>query len=488
MKSKKLTLTTLIISSISAITTTDSYSQRRERAVKNVSIKSTSKKNSVGLITPNTTIICKNPGDPNCIGPNDNAPIPPFACPTGQKKDANNNCVCEDSNLIVNPENKTQCIAKTSDNIVAIKKECGNVLIKAVQAQCENSYTHNGYGGYNDSEYKCYDPNELFALFDTSNLNLYVNGKAYKYDEVCYTYTEDLLTSIAKDYEITGANSIACKKARAIANASSECFALVLATGKATGATNAIKGDLQKTCGVAGLNQQYEKLYGTSAPSGIDFPTNIPDLYVSAGKIGVADGLELVGKLMDGKITDKTDTWERDITKINNSYLNQVSIHCGNTYTASLHNEDIQLLDEKSSLQRSIDENGAIKGSQVWALNQASVIVGENTINKVKREGFFGTTEDSEIVYSDIPVYEISRFDNDNLSKTIKDNDPKSGRYLFITNDEYRIIDIENNTNDYKYTTINYDDTLTLSNESLKAMLNKKENTTFSRTNETISK
>ena len=483
-------ITYIIIAGMLLALPNTSFSQRRDRALKRGKV-------AYGtLVTPNLkakTIKCSNPGDPNCLmaGQTDST-VGPFGCPAGQKKDSNNNCICEDDTLTIDPDDQTKCIPKTSETIVALKKECGNVLIKAVSLQCEDSFAHNGKGGYNNEEYKCYDANELYSLFDTSKLNVFKNGKVYKYDDVCYTYTEDFMKSIATEYEITGANSIACKKARAIANASSECFALVLATGKAAGATEAIKGNLNNTCGTPGIISQYEKLFGENAPSNIQFPTNIPTLYANAGKASVANGVDLVGKWLDGKITDKTDTWERDITKINNSYLNQVSINCGSDYSATLHDENIAIVDSKSSLQRAIDESGSIKGATDWALNQASVFMGENAVNKIKREGVFGGIKDEEMKENDnIQIFQISE-DNiteENIKNAIISNKPTSGRYIIISKSkEYRFIDVTNNSNDYKYSTVNYSEDMNLPASVLKNMLNGKEATNISITDEQITK
>ncbi|MGN0929769.1 MAG: hypothetical protein ACI4N3_03965 [Alphaproteobacteria bacterium] len=468
---------------------TSGYSQRR--ALKNANSKATSKK-SVGLVTPNSTIICSNPGDPNCIGPNKDNPIPAFGCPTGQKKGANNYCVCEDENYIVNPDDKTQCILKNSSVATALKKECGNVLIKAVQAQCKDSYLYNGKGGTNNDEFKCYDPTELYSLFNTSTLKIYKDNKTYYYDEVCNIYTEDLMKSIATDYEVTGANSIACKRARAIANASSECFALVLSTGKATGAVDSIKSQLNNTCGLAGINQQYQKLFG-EVPAGITFPTNIPSLYTSAGKITLANGIDLIGKLADGKITDKTDTWEREITVINNSYLNQVSAMCGQEYAVSMHNEDIQIVDGKSSIQRLIDEKGSIAGASEWATNQVAVFMGENTVNKIRREGIFGGTSDEEMNAKGSKVYPLGEISSAKIQDKIENSlkgETKSIPYALFTfkmkdgddtKEYYTVVKVsewsDKGAIKCKYESVKYTKELSLPSSLLEEMIGKTEKT-----------
>lgn len=469
---------------------TNGYSQRR--SFKNANSKATSKK-SVGLVTPNSTIVCSNPGDPNCIGPNNNSPIPAFSCPTGQIKGANNYCVCEDENYIVSPDDKTKCILKNSDTALALKKECGNVLIKAVHAQCKDSYLYNGKGGGNNSEFKCYDPTELYSLFNTSTLKVYKDNKTYLYDEVCNIYTEDLMKSIAVDYEVTGANSIACKRARAIANASSECFALVLSTGKAQGAVDSIKSYLNNTCGVAGINQQYQKLFG-EVPAGITFPTNIPGLYTSAGKTSLANGIEYMGKLLDGKITDKTDTWEREITVINNSYLNQVSAMCGQEYAVSMHNEDIQIVSEKSSIQRMIDEKGALAGASEWASNQVAVFVGDNRVNKIKREGIVGGIKDEDVKASNTETIPLGTISNNDLKKKVetqlkeklKENKKEPISYVLFTftmkdgdteNDYFRIVKTTYNSigDNYNYETIDFDKNLNLPASVLSDTVGKQE-------------
>lgn len=468
---------------------TISYSQRT-RALKNANSKATSKK-SIGLVSNPTTIVCNNPGDPNCIGPNANMPLAAFDCPNGQKRGSNNNCVCEDENYVVNPDDKSKCIIKTSDIALALKKECGNVLIKAVQAQCKESYLYNGRGGADNNEFKCYDPAELYSLFNTSTLKIYRDNKVYNYDDVCNIYTEGLMKSIAVDYETTGANSIACKRARAIANASSECFAMVLSTGKALGATDSIRSYLNNLCGIAGINQQYQKLFG-EVPAGVIFPNEIPGLYISAGKISLANGIEGFGKILDGKITDKTDTWEREITVINNSYLNQVSAMCGQEYAVQMHNEDIQIVSDKSSLQRLIDEKGSIAGATEWASNQAAVFVGENRVNKIKREGIFGGISDKDVGASGSKSYDLenlgeissSKLEKE-IEKTLKKEEIATIPYALFTfktkedsetKDYYTIVKIEESSgNQYKYQSVKYTKDLNLPNSLLQDMIGKTE-------------
>ena len=466
-----------------------SFSARTTRSLKNAQIKSVSKK-SVGLVSSGAKITCSNPGDPNCIGPNQNTNLTAFECPAGQTKGANNYCICENSDYIVDPNDSTKCILQTSSVGTALKKECGNILIRAVKAQCQESYLHNGMGGNNDEEYKCYDPDELYALFNTKNLKVYIDGKQYDYDAVCNTYTENLMKSIATDYETTGENSIACKRARTIANASSECFAMVLSAGKATGATEAIRGNLEKTCGTRGLNQQYQKLFG-DIPAGIIFPTNIPSLYVNAGKNSLANGLDMIGKYLDGKITDKTDTWEREITVINNSYLNQVSAMCGQEYAVSMHNEDIQILDEKSSLQRMIDEKGSLAGATEWVSNQASVILGENRINKIKREGVLGGIDDTDVGMNGSKIYKLTRNISstnglrDAITEELKEENTTIPYALFTfkapdEKEYYRIIKLTHNDigdNKYTYETISFESIKNqkLPNDLLTEMIGKNE-------------
>ena len=64
---------------------------------------------------------CANPGDLNCLN-SGKTDIGPFSCPTGQKKDSKNNCICEDNNLVVNPDDKTKCIAKNTNTIIVYKE------------------------------------------------------------------------------------------------------------------------------------------------------------------------------------------------------------------------------------------------------------------------------------------------------------------------------------------------------------------------------
>lgn len=443
----------------------------------------------------NTTIKCSKPGDPACIGAQSNAFLSCGA--NAQKNSTSTACECIDPvNYIISANNPNECIQKTDSFAVAQRKSCGQALINAIAKECEQSLFNNGIG--NDGKLKCYDANDLFISFDTSNIKIYIEGASYDYDKVCYMFTEDLTKSIAEDYQITGPNSQNCKLKRAIAEASNECFQAVLSTGKALRAVDSIEPQLQNMCGIIGLRSKWNKLYGDESSGGVVFPTDIPDRYINAGKLSAAHGSELVGNFLDGKITDKSNTWELEITMLLNSHLKEVGLACGQEYAVSEHNTDIQLTNEKSSLQRAIDEHGALKGGQIWALNQASTIVGENTTNKIMREGFLGGTDDNETSSNKIDLIELSDIETmsetgiDEKLKTMIDNIPSgTTRYLIITQNDYRFIDTTKKTNDSEeitYSTIDYKDDMEISGQTLKKMLNKNENKTITITAKTIKK
>lgn len=490
MKKKYILFTAhlfLIMGIISCFSFSAHARRNRERAVRGSSIKAVDRNLSVGLQTKSSTIICAYPGDPTCIG------TQIFSCPPEQQKDSDDNCVCIDPTMTIDPTDKTKCILKKSEVIVTIRRNCGNTLIKAVSSACNESHTNGGMGGYNNEEYKCYDPNELYALFDTRDLYIFADGQSYEYDNVCSAYTEDFMKSIATDYEVSGANSPACKIQRAIADATSECFALVLSTGKATGATQAIRGNLKNTCGAPGILQKYEKLFGVPPPSGIHFPTNLPELFISAGRTSMADGLELVGKALDGRLTDKTDSWERDITVIANTQLSKVATHCGQEYATTTHNEDIQLTSDKSSLQRLRDEKGLLAGSQEWALNQASVFIGENQVNKLKREGIIGGITDEEVAMGKMDVITVENFTPKIIKEKLEEEDKLSATYLFITErsgaddndntskgkDQFKIIEakIDGATINLTYRPYDGMSENSIPIDAYKAMMNRQENT-----------
>ena len=156
-----------------------------------------------------------------------------LGCGQNAKPNANGSaCECLDAeNYVINTTNPVECFQKTDPVVIAQKKACGNVFFNAVNQICELSSKNNGLS--DDGSIKCYDANDLFLKFDTSNLIVYINGVQYLYDKACYVYTEDFAKVVAEDYSITGLNSPNCKLKRVIAEASNECFQLVLSAGKA---------------------------------------------------------------------------------------------------------------------------------------------------------------------------------------------------------------------------------------------------------------
>ena len=381
-------------------------------------------------------------------------------------------CECLDAiNYVVNAIKPTECFQKTDPIVIAQKKACGNVFLGAVERVCSNSLSNNGLS--EDKTLKCYDSNDLFLKLDTSGLVVYIDGVQYPYDKVCYIYTEDLAKAASENYAITGLNSPNCKLKRVVAEASNECFQAVLAAGKAYGATKAIASDLQRICGYTGLHAKWSQLFGTDDSSVVSFPKNIPDLYLQAGKIGAADGAALIGNFLDGKMTDKSNTWELNITQVLNSHLNEVGAACGKEYEISKHNTNLQLSDEKSSLQRAIDEKGSIKGSQDWAMMQASVFIGEDKANKIVKQGILGkSAEESDSIITTV-INDVKDFDNLDYNSL-----KKGGRFVLVGETEYSIIDVTKNTardDMLEYVSVKYSDDIDLSKDALKSIIGKTE-------------
>lgn len=472
----------------------DVYSARTNRRSARSIYSATNAQTSTGLKNTTSgikTIKCAKPGDPACIGKKTTAFLKCGA--NARKNSAGTACECVDeTNYIINASNTNECIKKNDSFAVSQRKACGNALINAIQNACDESYFNNGIG--EDGKLKCYDANDLFINFDTSGITVYIEGQAYEYDKACYMFTEDLTKSIADDYQITGANSPNCKLKRVVAEASNECFQAVLSAGRATGAVDSIESKLNSLCGIAGLQAKWTKLFGDEEQKGIIFPTDIPRLYINAGKLSPADGIEVVSNYLDGKITDKSNDWEVKITQILNTHLNEVGPACGSEYAATMHQTDIQVSREKSSLARAIDEQGGLKGAQTWTFNQASVIVGENRMNKLSREGIIGGVKDEDVnTDTSIAVLPLS---GDISDKTLKEkkSELKTGKYLLLTPEgsekkQYRIIEVrktgvgENATIEYK--TIDYDmknENVNLSKTALKRMLGREENKELNQT------
>ncbi|MBR4316739.1 MAG: hypothetical protein IKP65_07250 [Alphaproteobacteria bacterium] len=383
----------------------------------------------------------------------------------------NTACECADpTNYVINTVNPTECYQKLDPTVIAQKKACGNVLLTAVNRICETSFSNNGLS--EDGEIKCYDPNDLFLKFDTSGLIVYIDGVQYSYDKTCYIYTEDLMKSISDDYQITGLNSPNCKLKRVVAEASNECFQAVLSTGRGLGATKSIANDLQKICGYTGLHAKWAQLFGNDDSSKVNFPTDIPDLYLKTGKLSAADGMALVGNLIDGKMTDKSNTWEREITRILNSHLNDVGAACGKEYAISMHNVDISISDEKSSLENAVSQKGAIKGAQDWAMMQASVFVGEKKANEFIKKGAFGSNDDSDSL-SVVPIIDV-KLDS---FKPDYDTFKNEGLFVLVDEDKFSIIKVSKNAviDERDYESVKYDDSLDLPKDAYKRIIGKQE-------------
>ncbi len=392
-------------------------------------------------------------------------------CGQNARPNANGSaCECLDAeNYVINTSNPTECFQKTDPIIIAQKKACGSVFLNAVNQICDLSSKNNGLS--DDGSIKCYDANDLFLKFDTSGLIVYIDGAQYLYDKACYIYTEDFAKIAAGDYSIVGLNSPNCKLKRVVAEASNECFQTVLASGKTIGATKSISADLQRICGYTGLHLKWSKLFGEDRDSSkVDFPRNIPDLYLNAGKLSAADGVELVGNLLDGKLTDKSNTWERDITQILNSHLNDVGAACGKEYEISKHDTNIQISDEKSSLGRAVEEKGSLKGAQDWAMMQASVFIGEDKANSIKKKGAFGS--DSS-VDSSVGIVKVKDFDSIKYDKDFE----LGGMFVLLSDKEYSIIDVKKDSvkDELTYTFVEYSDKIDLSKDALKAIVGKEQ-------------
>ena len=407
-----------------------------------------------------------------------------------QKNSAGTACECTDpENYIVNAEKTTECIQKTTTNAIAQRKACGQAFIKEVENKCSQAIFNNGIG---DDDIKCYDANDLYLKIDTSNTIVYINGMPYEYDKICYAFTEDWAKSASDDYQVTGEKSPACKRARAIAEGSSACFQAVLSAGKATGAVDAIKDKLEGMCGVSGLRSRYAQMFGTEEvdKKAITFPTDLPKRYINAGKLSPAQGVEIVSNYLDGKITDKSNEWERDITKIVNSDLSLVKTACGEAFSAQMHDENIKLSTEKSSLARAIDESGSAKGAQNWALGQLSVVIGENRTNKFAREGFIGGVKDEDDTGSSVKSFTVDEIRDNNVETFIQNNKDTikssitSGDktyHVFTTDDKYAIFEFSRSGSGsdkkIEWSRVDYNKDMKLPSSALKEMLGKTEET-----------
>ncbi|MDE6223913.1 MAG: hypothetical protein K2M23_00370, partial [Alphaproteobacteria bacterium] len=157
-------------------------------------------------------------------------------------------------------------------------------------------------------------------------------------------------------------------------------------------------------------------------------------------------------------------------------------------------NEDIQIVSEKSSIQRMIDEKGALAGASEWASNQVAVFVGDNRVNKIKREGIVGGIKDEEVGADGSKAYDITGATSTSaIKKEIEENLKKETSNipyaLFTfkqtdgsdTKEYYTIIKTSNwsNTGDKKcdYESINYTEDLNLPNSLLTKMIGKTEKT-----------
>jgi hypothetical protein len=131
-----------------------------------------------------------------------------------------------------------------------------------------------------------------------------------------------------------------------------------------------------------------------------NFPKDLPERFQKAGKVSVADIGNLIGNYMDLKITDRTSSWENDIKNIVNTEIAKVPMHCGQEYATQMHEMNMNI-DERSNFAKRIDEQGIAKAVQTWSLDQASVVLGENKVDKLKRQGIVGGMSDEEVAKRD---------------------------------------------------------------------------------------
>ena len=439
-------------------------------------------KNSSGLVV--TDIFLKN----SSISGDRGSSAPGLRCGAHAKLNADGSaCECEDPvNYVLNTTNPIECYQKVDPVVLAQKKACGNVFVNQVNKICRDSTKNNGLSSEiteeidgEESTYriKCYDANDLFLKLDTSSWKVYVDGKEYDYDNACYIYTEELAGVVSEDYSITGANSLNCKLKRVIAEASSDCFQIVLSSGKSWGygKEGALLRTLEGVCGIKGLKAKWDNLFGDEDMSGVTLPTDIPTIYLNAGKIGAENMVALTGNLLDGKITDKSSTWERDITQILNAHIGQVGSACGKEYEMTLHDVNLQIVDEKSSLERAVEGKGLLKGTSDWGLDQASVFIGEDKTNRMKKSGTYGSSKDRDDDDSLFGYVAVDNFKSTDFSKHY-DDFKVGGMFIVNTNDKYAIIKVSQGTADtLDFEVKKYSEELDLPKKALKLIIGKTE-------------
>lgn len=451
-------------------------------------------------------ITCSNPGDPACLGtdepfkPGSKKPKP--RTPTPSRNPGNTPPNKKGGSPPSTPPGSNTKIPASCP--IVLKKACGMALMRKVDLLCSDSELNGGIAYKGDTKVKCYDPTDLLVKFDTSEIVVEVDKqiadtylpnrnkeKPIYYNDICESCSNDLFASIADNYAITGENSLNCKKARVIAAGANECFQITLAAGKAYGVGSAIESKLQAACGASGLYARWNSMFGEQKGL-MKFDGDMPFKFIHVGDIGASDSVKLTGNFLDGKYTNKSNTWERELLELANTYNNQVSGFCGKDYTVSMHNTNIDIINEKSSLERMVDEQGSLKGATTWGLNQASVFFGENTTNKIAKEGILGKNKEEKkkegvVVPIKIEEIKIENFKEEKFKEGIKNilAGKMVGFYLLHDDKNFRIVEIKKNSGDDKlsYSTKDYDDSMDISNDGLKFMIKKTEKTDWQESN-----
>ncbi|MDR2098843.1 MAG: hypothetical protein LBO78_02350 [Rickettsiales bacterium] len=508
-------------------------------------------KDAVGLIIPGNTVKYAKPGDPTMRDGQKctwlqkwDAASSSCKCIRDTQKESDtdaNGCVCKDPNYVV--ASTGECGLNPPSAASATRKSCGAVLISAIEGACRLSFNNSGLSTAETNvktaacnakaygipaQFKCYDPADMLVKIDTSLWHVCSEGKDIgSYDAICSNYHEEFLKSIAPDYATEGSNSYPCRRQRAIITAAGECYGLVLTSGRALGAVENLRQELNSLCGQAGIVRTYQAMFSNDTPGKTDvnfsdflavdtaLPKDIPNKFIDAGRATFAtDSVKIIGNILDGRLTDKTDTWERDLAQVMNTYLAQASLFCGTEYATQQLATDFQLLDTRSSLERRRDDMGLAAGATDWGMQQVSVFVGENRINKTKREGFFGGVKDEDATGPDADKleftirgpYHVTKLDTEHINPIVKEyfstdglinegfknrndistgetrtfaeawKDGRNGALLVVAPGEYTIIEFDDIDGKPQYRSIRYDqDKHKMRANALQAIVNHEE-------------
>ncbi|MGN0929770.1 MAG: SPOR domain-containing protein [Alphaproteobacteria bacterium] len=268
----------------------------------------------------------------------------------------------------------TGVIAPITDKVA--ERNCTTMVVNSLKAYCN---TGNGTN-------KCKNPTEIYAVMPyikvTDDKNNTIADETY-----CANFLETAVNKLWNSYDsVATLNEENCNIALAKSFAAEDCYLYVMTNQSEKVLIS--EDNLKSRCGAEGITKQYNALTGENKTNGSIGDDKLAEYFSKVGNIGVSDLMAYPARVLDLKIDFKTSAFPRELVQLVNTIKSQGNVMCGPDRYTELYDTNMPLEIKQTSLQKSIQEKGILKGTSDWGLDQIGVFKGSDWSDGIKQNGY----------------------------------------------------------------------------------------------------